>query len=588
MSSGQRIAWVLIVGLASGFVSPVAGQEDPPPEPPRFTMASLQGTGSLGRAWLSCDLRPVTFGPAFSGMIKALNFTVVGDYEEIEWQTVPGSAVRRFVRKQAPVVAGLQLSVFDISFPARELRQLGPMPIRFDDRPWPFRLHASTIAKAPVVRINDRVQYSSHVVNIVAGDDCFPGAGCVGNLHEVLPPGDRIYDFFEVTRLFYEHFSDSYEQLAFVSERIHRTPASGAAALAAYSDVEGINAPIYDWRSYWSGSEVLLGAIAYLRVGLMSNWLSLHETGHQWGFRWDLFDVAGVDAPSSPACDGPGHAPLLADRVTVMSYCLNVNDNRYPNLRIVRQGEDWVFAAPERPITYHPLQLYAMGLLPKEEVPPLWLRLRQDRPRPMRPGTRVTGEFVEVTIDDIVARYGERSGSPAPSVLRRAIIVVSPERLLSARDLSWFNFFARRISDPDVTGIEDLNLTPSMEIATMGRVDLRTEIRPREHRQLAGEFAVSYPRVGRGDLLGLRFDKPMGTRYRVGRTYVVAGRVKLGGHKEVRIRLGSAEFTDEVGADRRFAVTIRPHARDRGPQVMTIALGRPARLIGHVAPVQVE
>ena len=576
----------LLAGLLSG-PRPAVGQDRVPPL--RFTLDDLRGEGPLGAAWLSCDLRPVTLGPNYGGPIRVLDFTVVGDHATIDWQTAPGAPVRTFARREAPVVAGVRLSVFDLSFPARELRLAGPMPIRFDQRPWPFRLRPATIPKAPVVRVDDRVQYSSHVVNIVADDDCYSGSSCEGNFADTLPRGDRIYDPAEVARIFYQHFTDSYEQLAFVAERIHTSPASGAASLAAYADVEGIAAQTYDWRSYWSGSEVLLNAIAYLRVGMMSNWLSLHETGHQWGFRWDLFDVAGIEAPVAPQCDGPGHAPLLADRVSFMSYCLNINDNRHPNLRIARRGDDWVLAAPERPITFHPLQLYAMGLLPAEEVPPLWLRRRQDRPRPMRPGTRVGGEFVEVTIDDIVARYGERRGPAAPPVLRRAIIVVSPGRLLPARDLSWFNFFARRLSDPDVTGIEDLDLTPSMEFATTGRIDLRTEIRPRRHPQIDGDFPVSYPKVGRGDLVGLRLDKPLGTRYLVGRSYVVAGRVKLGGgHREVRIRLGSREFTGEIGADRRFAVTIIPEAADRGPQVLTVALGRPYRLIGHVAPAQVE
>ena len=355
--------------------------------------------------------------------------------------------------------------------------------------------------------------------------------------------------------------------------------------------MEGINWPTYDWRPiFWSGSQVLLNGIGYYRGGLLSNYLSLHETGHQWGFRFDLFEVAGVEPAGSEECRGlGGHTPIVADRPSLMSHCLNTNGDRYPNLRIVRRGDDWVLAAPGRPLTYHPLQLYAMGLVPKEEVPPVWLRLRQDRPRPTRPGTRVTGEFVEVTIDEIIATYGERRGPAAPSILRRAIIVVSPERLLPARDLAWFNFFARRISDPEVTGIENLDLTPSMEYATMGRIDLRTEIRPRHHRQVTGDFPVSYPRVGRRDLVGLRLDRPLATRYRVGREYVVAGRVEVDGtHEQVRIRLGSRDFHGEIGADRRFAVVIEPRAGDRGPQWMTVALAKPAKLLGRIAPVQVE
>jgi hypothetical protein len=141
----------------------------------------------------------------------------------------------------------------------------------------------------------------------------------------------------------------------------------------------------------------------------------------------------------------------------------------------------------------------------------------------------------------------------------------------------------------DVTGIEDLDLTPSIEVATMGRIDLRTEIRPRSHHPIAGEFPVSYPRLGRRDVVGLRFDRPLGTRYVVGRSYLVAGRVEVNGpYREVRFRLGSREFVSEIGADRRFAVTIQAEASDRGPQVLTISLAKPSRVLGYVAPTQVE
>ena len=62
-------------------------------------------------------------------------------------------------------------------------------------------------------------------------------------------------------------------------------------------------------------------------------------------------------------------------------------------------------------------------------------------------------------------------------------------------------------------------------------------------------------------MFGLRLDQPLATRYRVGRSYVVAGRVELGGaHKRVRIRLGARDFFGEIGADRRFSVVIEPRA----------------------------
>ena len=64
-----------------------------------------------------------------------------------------------------------------------------------------------TLPKTRVVRINDRVQYSSHVVNIVAPYDAVLASG-------TLQAGDRVFSYSDVAVLFYEHFRDDYEELA--------------------------------------------------------------------------------------------------------------------------------------------------------------------------------------------------------------------------------------------------------------------------------------------------------------------------------------------------------------------------------------
>ena len=64
------------------------------------------------------------------------------------------------------------------------------------------------IPESPVIRINDSVQFASHVVNVRDTDF---GDSRVGG-------GDQDFNFSEITRRFYEHFADEYEVIAVVSD----------------------------------------------------------------------------------------------------------------------------------------------------------------------------------------------------------------------------------------------------------------------------------------------------------------------------------------------------------------------------------
>ncbi len=495
--------------------------------------------------------------------------------------------MRRFDRVRSTVVDGLFQSVFEVQFPAKELRSLDPLPIRFDtfhrSAAWPFRMRPSTLPKTRVVRINDRVQYSSHVVNIVVPsdwrDEFAPG----------VPPGDRFANVQEAIKIFDDHFEGIYEDLAFIPTRGHRVPIG--LRISIHLDVEGVGLPTGSARELWGGSDILRGLQIHVRGDFLWNGHIVHETGHQWGFNFDLFDLAGIEPLVSTECKGDaGHPPLVAPLHSYMRDSCLPEDDRDRGLCIRRdENGGWVLAPCELPLGYHPFQLYAMGLLEPADVPPLFLRQRQDRPEPYRAGTPVEGPFLEITIDDVIDRYGERQGPAMASVWRRAHIVLSPDRLLSPKDLAWFNFFAKRVSDPDVTGIEGTDRSPSLEFATRGRVDLRTEIRPLAGPPIDGLFAVSYPKIGKKDFAGVKLEEAFGTRYRVGETYVISGKISAPGvSKKVKISIGSQSFKTGIKDSGRFTIKLKPKARNRGPQVMTLALANPKVVLGQVAPVCVE
>jgi hypothetical protein len=548
------------------------------------SLAIRAGAAASEGDLLFFDPYPATVGLGYKGKIRLENFAIVGDFPAIELAAADDAPVRTYERIATRQVDGITLSVFELEFPARELLQGEPLPIRFDcidptcqGPTSSLRPRPSTIPRTKVVRINDRVQYSSHVVNIVAPYDTTLFSG-------ILPPGDRIFNFAEVAGIFYEHFTDTYEELAFAPTRVHASPSAGAVQDRIFSDVEGIGIGPVDRRQQWGDSSTLIHANAYLRGDPFWNYLSLHETAHQWGFYFSLFDVAGIEPSGPTVCLGsPSHAPLMADQPSFLSQCL------FPPSRIAQRGKKWIVSEASRPVFFHPLQLYAMGLLEPEEVPAVMLRKKQGGPRFPKVGRKMKGPYVEVTIDDVVDHYGERAGAKAPAVWRRALIVVSPERLLSKQDLRWYNFFAKRVSDPKVTGIEGVDRVPSLEIATFGSMDLRTEIRPRSQAQVRGKFDVSYPMVGRKDISGLVLRNKLGGRYLAGREYEIAGRVKnSAGHTAMTIEISDRVFSGEISANNDFSINFRLEPEDKGPQWMTIWLGDREKLLGRIAPVYVE
>ncbi|MCP4204383.1 MAG: hypothetical protein GY769_20930 [bacterium] len=553
------------------------------PETPEHSLRQLRADPGLNPGDpIYFDIEPATIPLGRKVPIRVRNLMILGDYPQIEFSLLPDGPERLFDRLETRTIDGDLVSVYDVTFPRGDLYAgRRAIPIRFDHigRVAPettryLRLRSSTIPRTPVVRINDRVQYSSHVVNIVVPHD---------GLSVFSLPGE------EIAAEFYRHFTDTYEELAFVPERFYWSPRFGARHQFVYQDIEGIGLATMNDRPRYANSSVLHDWIFYIRGDLQSNFLSVHETGHNWGWFMSLFDAAGVQIEGSTECagleyDGTSvHAPLAGDEHTFLSQCI------YSPLYVAKRNDVLTLAEAPTPLSLHPLTLYAMGFLEADDVPRMYLGAKQGAPRSTAPGTRLDEDWTEVTIEDIQRVYGERRGPVVPAVWRRAMIVVSPERLLSKTDLRWFNFYAKRISDPDVTGVESLAGIPSLEIATLGMMDVQTEIRPRSHPRVDGDFTVSYPELGKRDILGLKLKRPLGSRYEVGRSYVLKGKVKKPGpHETISVVIGTKIFTAEIGAKKKFSVKIELEPRDRGRHWMTIGLGNLDTVLGRIAPIYVE
>jgi hypothetical protein len=94
------------------------------------------------------------------------------------------------------------------------------------------------------------------------------------------------------------------------------------------------------------------------------------------------------------------------------------------------------------------IDLYLMGLLPREQVGPHVVLLNLTAP-PSCTGQTYTGATAPASLDDVVARFGSRVPAfpNAPTRFRIATIAVSREGLLDEDAMSLFAEFARRAQE---------------------------------------------------------------------------------------------------------------------------------------------
>jgi hypothetical protein len=173
-------------------------------------------------------------------------------------------------------------------------------------------------------------------------------------------------------------------------------------------------------------------------------------------------------------------------------------------------------------------------------------------------GTAVAGGIRRVSINDIMAAHGPRSG-PVLSSLSRATIVVTRDRMLSPEEMAYWNFFSARLEDPTGSGIMDYNGQPSFEVTTGRRIDVKTDIRPKVHSQIRQPHDVDPAAFGATDCRGFEFTEPPRARVRAGERFRVAGRVTARDRtdfNEVLVRLWSSTG-EEALAVREFAEVSR-------------------------------
>ena len=509
---------------------------------------------ALPDGWpLRADQSPRFLHPTHAGSFGFTDLLVLGDHASVTFERVDadaddGHTAETWRRTRTDTVAGHVVSVFSPTWDASALREAlrryswgvdvpslywgrlvvpgGTDGDRVNVR---LALAPPNVPSSPVVGIDDNVQYASHVVNIRDAD--FGDSRILG--------GDTALNLPEITKLFYRHFADEYEVVAVVSQATLLAGYAGFHQLVR-NDIGGIGLGLFD-ESATYGSAGVLQAVEGYPPGSWASWATvLHEQGHQYGEytgAWSRVGPAALTVPgASSVINRQGHAPDVHTPLLTpgaVTYGAVLEGNVRVGLESGEDGQSDTFRI-ERTVPlvkYHPLTLYRMGLLATADLPSLYVFLDQgqfeaDTSSTPEPGTEVSGGAVEVSVNDLLAADGIRSG-PAVGTIRRAVVYVSRDGLASQSEMDVVNYLARRLGES--SGVTSWDRYPSFAEATGGAAAMTTDIRrrPPGTAAAAATESVRCAKVGVDALVGIELDEEFGGCLTAGTSVEVSGVLNL-------------------------------------------------------------
>jgi hypothetical protein len=586
--------------LAAFLSSHVQAQRDLalPPKANRSLELTCGTDGALARQLLGLRLTavaaatPISFRqePAvlrgdWEFSVALRDFTVLGDVPTIRFALdAEGAEIETWTRTETREIAGHLVSIFNPTWPVGMLRKV----LRGNSWGWDVpRLHwgevlgegvepgngkavylriaPDTLPAARVVRVSDDLQYSGNVVNVV-----------MPTFADGVLDDEYGFDLAGAAQRFYRNFEDTYDDLAMVPQDTF------FASYSAYhsnirNQVRGIGLGLFDRSAtYGSTGGRLQGVEVFLGSQFALHSTSSHEIAHQWGDYINWTRLSGlVRSGWQPA----SHDPLWAPGETLIGSVLTATR------RVAHADDGWKIERTPAPTLFHPFTLYAMGLIPKDDVPEITLFDDQAQFNPVTTSTPATGTLLSgttqtATIYNVIGMLGERSG-PVPAVWNRATVVVSRDALLSQREMDYWNYFAQRLADPQRSGVVGYNGVGSFRSSTGGRVELATDIRPLVGERVDQVFDVSTRSFAPRDLRDVIFDEPIPMRYHVGDRIRWSGRIDPPDRSDInQLLIRFTRSTDgsqlrmwtDIGSRASFVVETTFEPKDAGIYVMEVFL----------------
>lgn len=455
----------------------------------------------------------------YTGVVEFRDLTFMGDVPVVRVYDGSLAPAIDVPRASTITLAGRTASVFHLAWPMAEFVRLYGWQMTLDGVVGPQvtvapstaplsqvpsasivfispRLMTAQPGNVPVAVLDANAQMTSHVINLVVSDvaDQFASLGTV--------------DYRRIAQQVYQRLGDDYDMLHVVPEETFFASYAGQHDNAR-NDVGGIGLGIFDATASY-GSAGHLRGLSFFPTAPPSDALSNHEIFHQWGDYIDWTGIAGITAPTA------SHSPLWTHFETPVASVAGQSFLRLLPAAAVAGAWDAVSVSPTR---LHPWQEYALGRRAAVDVGPITLLTNQGV-RYSKAGTRVTSGSTAVTIDQIVARHGPRTG-PRVDALRVAYVVVSRQALLSPRMMSLFTWLAQDLEDADPAA-RALKLGSGSFDAVTG-VDLSTALVPPAAVVVSPHATLALPNVGVSDVGGLRFDAPLPRRLEPLGTLAITG-----------------------------------------------------------------
>lgn len=231
-----------------------------------------------------------------------------------------------------------------------------------------------------------------------------------------------------LSKEFLARFADKYDFLVVFTNFEFDTGDATAFYLTVKNDTQGLGLPLFDNSAAFGSKGALQG---YIDMAALSRYVTeptdagfdkvmqtlSHELLHRWAANIQYTDASGKLSKDLLGKDG-AHWSFLLDSGGSVEY-----GNRW-----VDNG-DGSFTSRSVRENYSPLDLYLMGMLKKEEVPPFYL-LRSpgvDATRLPEVGVTLKGTRETITIDQVVAANGPRvpDASTSPKQFRLGFVLLT-------------------------------------------------------------------------------------------------------------------------------------------------------------------
>ncbi len=214
-----------------------------------------------------------------------------------------------------------------------------------------------------------------------------------------------------IAREFYKTHQDVYDFLVVFTSFEFGTDDALAFHHAVRQGIRGIGREVYDYSSAYGGGGKLQG---FIDMAALARYLAdqsganydlvlqtlAHELMHQWAAFARFKEADGT--LSDALLKGDGHWSFLLDSNASIMYGHHWRDNQNGTYTSVQAHDN-----------FSPLDLYLMGLVGKEKVPPMTLLIAPDESKDRLPqlGVTIAATPKTITIDDIIAAEGPREPS---------------------------------------------------------------------------------------------------------------------------------------------------------------------------------